>query len=253
MPKNDRDWVQFMNEFQKWVVDLSVAGRLTSDRIMPQALLSNMGTVQNSLPVTGTDVGASATVTIDAHTLSRSSGDVAYGAGSVTGLAYETKYYVYTDDKDFEGGSVTYKTTEDKGDIVGDLGRYFVSEITTPAALSANNTGAVGAGFAVLESDLTTSGLPSASTTGKGIVELATIAEVNTGTDTTRAVTPDALEGSALQIAVDLIATSAPDYTLNATAVLDRTLLASASATILNNNNVLAALVTDLTAKNVIG
>ena len=35
-------------------------------------------------------------------------------------------------------------------------------------------------------------------------------------------------------------------YTLNATAVPDRTLLASASATILNNNNVIAALITDL-------
>ena len=35
-------------------------------------------------------------------------------------------------------------------------------------------------------------------------------------------------------------------YTLNATAVPDRTLLASASATTLNNNNVLAALITDL-------
>lgn len=44
---------------------------------------------------------------------------------------------------------------------------------------------------------------PSASLTVQGIVELATIAEVNTGTDATRAVTPDSLEGSALQIKVD--------------------------------------------------
>ena len=43
----------------------------------------------------------------------------------------------------------------------------------------------------------------SASVTVQGIVELATIAEVNTGTDATRAVTPDSLEGSALQIKVD--------------------------------------------------
>jgi hypothetical protein len=41
-------------------------------------------------------------------------------------------------------------------------------------------------------------------------------------------------------------------YTLNATAVLDRTLLASASATTLNNNNVLAALITDLQAIGII-
>ena len=38
-------------------------------------------------------------------------------------------------------------------------------------------------------------GLPTSSTTTAGIVELATIAETNTGTDTTRAVTPDGLDG----------------------------------------------------------
>lgn len=42
-------------------------------------------------------------------------------------------------------------------------------------------------------------------------------------------------------------------YTLNATAVLDRTLLASASATTINNNNVIAALVTDLQALGALG
>jgi hypothetical protein len=47
------------------------------------------------------------------------------------------------------------------------------------------------------------SGCTGATTSAKGVVELATIAEVDTGTDTTRAVTPDALEGSALQIKVD--------------------------------------------------
>jgi len=39
---------------------------------------------------------------------------------------------------------------------------------------------------------------------------------------------------------------AAPTYVANATAVLDRTLLASASATTTNNNNVLAALIADL-------
>lgn len=41
-------------------------------------------------------------------------------------------------------------------------------------------------------------------------------------------------------------------YTLNATIVEDRTLLASASATATNNNNVLAALIVDLRAANII-
>jgi len=42
-------------------------------------------------------------------------------------------------------------------------------------------------------------------------------------------------------------------YTINATAVPDRTLLASASATIVNNNNVLAALLADLQSRGFIG
>ena len=42
-------------------------------------------------------------------------------------------------------------------------------------------------------------------------------------------------------------------YARNATVVEDRTLLASASATVTNNNNVLAALIADLQAKGVIG
>ena len=41
-------------------------------------------------------------------------------------------------------------------------------------------------------------------------------------------------------------------YTANATAVLSRTLLASASATTTNNNNVLAALISDLQAANLL-
>jgi hypothetical protein len=40
--------------------------------------------------------------------------------------------------------------------------------------------------------------VPDASTTAKGVVELATDAEVRTGTDTTRAITPDALRKGAL-------------------------------------------------------
>lgn len=44
---------------------------------------------------------------------------------------------------------------------------------------------------------------PDASTTVKGIVELAIASEVDTGTSTTLAITPDALEGSALQASVN--------------------------------------------------
>ena len=55
-------------------------------------------------------------------------------------------------------------------------------------------------GKLIQDSGLTLSGSntgdePNASTTVKGIIEIATIAETNTGTDATRAVSPDSLDG----------------------------------------------------------
>jgi len=70
-----------------------------------------------------------------------------------------------------------------------DTNAYTDSEVTIVGNTSNTNTGDE----------------PDANLTTKGIVELATIAEVDTGTDATRAVTPDSLEGSALQIKVDAI------------------------------------------------
>jgi len=60
--------------------------------------------------------------------------------------------------------------------------------------------------------------VPSASTTVEGTSELAIASEVNTGTDATRAITPDALAGSVLgQKAVQIVVV---DYTTD-TAVGD--------------------------------
>jgi len=53
--------------------------------------------------------------------------------------------------------------------------------------------------------------------------------------------------------ALAFLITQSAAYTRNATIVEDRTLLASASATILNNNNVLAALISDLKAARILG
>jgi hypothetical protein len=70
-----------------------------------------------------------------------------------------------------------------------------------PAANGGTGLSAPGTAGNVLRSDGTnwTSGtLASATTSAEGLVELATDAEVRTGTDTTRAITPDALRKGAL-------------------------------------------------------
>jgi len=278
-PKTERDWVQFINELQKWVVDLSVTGRLTSDAIMPPALLSNMGSIQTTLPVTATDAGATASVSVAAHTLSRTSGDVSYNAGSITGLAYDTRYWIYADDANYGGGAVTYNATTSKSDIVGDLGRYFVSEVRTPAAAGSDTSGSVGAGFAVLEGDISMDGLTKSTSTSPGVVELATPTEVNAGTDSTKAITPDALEASSLQASVDLINDVSTAIYVPTNDVTDRgwdanaaiagtgidvaaagpanvALLTDHDALVLvvqELSDVVATLVTDLQTKNVLG
>ncbi len=80
------------------------------------------------------------------------------------------------------------------GDIDHDsLGNYAANEHFTQANITATGTIATGVwnGTAIGSAYLT-----SASTTVSGASELATTAETNTGTDTGRTVTPDALAGS---------------------------------------------------------
>ena len=80
------------------------------------------------------------------------------------------------------------------GDIDHDsLGNFAANEHFTQANITATGTIATGVwnGTAIGSAYLT-----SASTTVSGASELATIAETNTGTDTGRTVTPDALAGS---------------------------------------------------------
>ncbi len=80
------------------------------------------------------------------------------------------------------------------GDIDHDsLGNFASNEHFTQANITATGTIATGVwnGTAIGSAYLT-----SASTTVSGASELATIAETNTGTDTGRTVTPDALAGS---------------------------------------------------------
>ena len=91
------------------------------------------------------------------------------------------------------------KATEATGDITG-------VDLTGASPISiSSETGTTSGDYSA------TIGIASASTTAIGAVELATTAETTTGTDTTRAVTPDGLkdgyQGSANVVTVGTIAT----------------------------------------------
>lgn len=119
-----------------------------------------------SYPAPGTvlsasDAGSSATISVAAHT--RVYGDissVSVSAGSVTGLAYLTDYYVYYDDPTRAGGAVTYHADTNANHALPNkaAGRHFVGKITTPASGGGATSGGASApagGGGVDKSDLT--------------------------------------------------------------------------------------------------
>lgn len=89
-----------------------------------------------------TDAGTSASISISAHTRNYSTGTtVSLNAGSITGLAYSTLYYIYYDDAARTGGTVTYVATVNTTTAAQTGNRHTVGSITTPAALGAPATG----------------------------------------------------------------------------------------------------------------
>lgn len=84
---------------------------------------------------TGHDAGASATINIAADSM-RVPGqpDIPFNSGAVTGLSYNTLYFVYYDDPAWRGGSVIFQVTTTKEAALNAAGRFFVESITTPRA-----------------------------------------------------------------------------------------------------------------------
>jgi hypothetical protein len=87
--------------------------------------------------ITVTDAGSSVTVSIDAH--SRVYGDISnksVNGGTVTGQPYNTALYIYYDDINRAGGSVTYHATSNPNVALPTkaAGRHFVGEAPALAA-----------------------------------------------------------------------------------------------------------------------
>jgi len=106
----------------------------------------NIGSAQSVSPLTAADVGSDTTITIAAHNVVYDSTTLAYNSGSITGLAFSTKYYVYTDDPGKDGGAVTYVSSTTFTDQTANIGRYLVGAITTPADGLGDTGGSRGGG-----------------------------------------------------------------------------------------------------------
>ncbi|MES2905168.1 MAG: hypothetical protein V4696_13360 [Pseudomonadota bacterium] len=105
------------------------------------ASLTNSGVTPN--PLSATDAGANATITVAAHM--RIYGDGATlaiaGPSSLTGLAYSTFYYVYYDDATRADTTPAYASTTSEATAAQTGDRHLVGSITTPAAAAPPNTG----------------------------------------------------------------------------------------------------------------
>lgn len=120
--------------------------RASDQRLLPLVNASNKLSTQSAQPLTATDAGSNATVSVASHTVQFGFGTVAYNAGSVTGLNYSTLYYIYTDDPDYEGGAVSYLATTNPLLVTAGNGRYYLGKITTPAAAGGDTGGGWGGG-----------------------------------------------------------------------------------------------------------
>ena len=151
IPQGERQWGHWVTELAKRLIPIGADGVMVTERSLPQVVLSNNTSVQDVSPVTGSDAGSSATISIASHLVSSVNRSISYNSGSITGLSYGTEYFIYADDPNFQGGAVSYSATTNRADITADIGRYFVGRVVTPGSGGAGTSANSGAGFGVIE------------------------------------------------------------------------------------------------------
>ncbi len=96
----------------------------------------------DSNPLSAEDAGSDASIVIATHSRLYPNGtSVTVTGGTLTGLDYSTEYWVFYDDPNRAGGSVTYQTTTIEATAAQAGDRHLVGKITTPAALDPPTNG----------------------------------------------------------------------------------------------------------------
>lgn len=118
----------------------ATTAQTTADAITTEANLVN--SYVTGLTLGATDAGASASISISAHTRVYGDGtSVSVNSGNLTGLSYSTAYYIYYDQASRAGGAVTYASTTTAATSAQTGDRHFVGVITTPAAAAGPTSG----------------------------------------------------------------------------------------------------------------
>lgn len=139
-------WDTFAKQIETFASDITNAltqagiAITTANSANNVAKLAGSGT--ENLTLSATDAGSDASIMISAHNRLYADGTtVSLDAGTLTGLAYSTKYYIHYDDSSFAGGAVTYQasTTDTAASQTGST--HFVGIITSPAAADPDTGG----------------------------------------------------------------------------------------------------------------
>lgn len=143
----DKCWIRRIGQGERQSFNaLTASNRLRGSRHTPMQLLAGGGsTLSPANMLTASDVGASARINVGAYTLYYGDGQVPYSAGSMSGLAYNTNYFVYALDPEFEGGAVTYTATTTNTNAIAP-GSILLGVVRTPQAGGASSTGGGGSG-----------------------------------------------------------------------------------------------------------
>lgn len=124
------------------------ADAANADILVQQKYEKTRDSEADGTPLSAEDVGADCTIFVAAHDRNYlAEAAVPVSAGSITGLAFSTLYYVYYEDPTFAGGAVTFLATTEQSDAVSSLTnptRHVIGSVTTPADGGAPSVGTSG-------------------------------------------------------------------------------------------------------------
>lgn len=125
---------------------LNLNGRPTNQRFLRAFHAPATQAAKAGGALSAADVGSTATITVPAWSIETDVGTISYNSGSITGLSFGTKYYVYCTDADLQGGTVTYVASTDYKAPSQNADRVYVGTITTPADGGSGTGGGSGGG-----------------------------------------------------------------------------------------------------------
>lgn len=108
--------------------------------------IANRGSalVGDKTPLVASDSGSSVTITVNPFQMQFSFGVVSYNGGSITGLPYGSKIYVYANDPDLTGGYVGFSSSTVFSGVVSSSGYVLVDSIVTPTQGGTSTAGGGG-------------------------------------------------------------------------------------------------------------